>query len=226
MTSLPEALPSADTPTAEDQATVLFPNDQGALPADTRRALVNLLTGPSLDARRQAKLWQVLLRDELVLRARLHELFLELVIDREQGVAFTRQVSEDDLDAPILLRRANLTFVETVLVIFLRSRLTQSAAHGERATVSASEMLESLSVYERADNTDRAKFVKQAQAAIEKAKKLNFLHKLRGPEDRFEISPTLKLLFPAEEIQALTTLYRNLAAAPAGLPDADESEEE
>lgn len=224
MTSLPDSMPTADTSTSEDQATVLFLNDRGALPADTRRALVNLLTGPSLDARRQAKLWQVLLRDELVLRARLHDLFLELVIDREQGVAFTRQVSADDLDAPILLRRANLTFVETVLVIFLRSRLTQSASQGERATVSAAEMMESLSVYERTDNTDHAKFVKQAQAAIEKAKKLNFLHKLRGPEERFEISPTLKLLFPAEEIQALTALYRNLATAPSELLDAPKSD--
>lgn len=213
MNSMPNTPP--DTPTPESTACpVLFMSDRGQLPEDTRRALTQLISGPSLDARRHSKLWPVLLRDEAVLRSRLHELFIDLVVDREQEVAFTRQVSSPDLDVPILLRKATLTFIETVLVLFLRRRLTEADAHGDRATVSATEMLEYLSVYERADNVDQVRFQKQAQGAVEKAKKLNFLHKLRGPEDRFEISPTLKLLFPAEEIQALTALYEQLASLP------------
>jgi hypothetical protein len=38
------------------------------------------------------------------------------------------------------------------------------------------------------------------------------LQKLRASEDRFEIAPTLKLLFSAEEIIALTALYDRMAA--------------
>ena len=72
--------------------------------------------------------------------------------------------------------------------------------------------MEFLTLYERASNTDRAGFAKRVHASIEKIKKHSILQKIRSSEDRFEISPTLKLLFSAEEIQALTHLYQRMAA--------------
>ncbi|WP_431476418.1 DUF4194 domain-containing protein [Massilia eburnea] len=197
---------------AAPQPTALFLNDSGELPLDTRRVLVQLLSGPSLEGRRHAKLWPVLLRDETVIQRRLHDLFLDLVIDRDMQVAFTRQVDAGDLEVPILLRRAQLTFIDSVLVLFLRQRLTQAEAHSERAVVSRDEMVENLVLYERAASTDRAGFTKRIAASIEKMKKHNILQKIRASEDRFEISPTLKLLFTAEEIVALTALYDAMAA--------------
>jgi hypothetical protein len=121
-------------------AGVLFVNDTGELPLDTRRVLVKLLSGPSLEGRRHPRLWPVLLRDEQVIRRRLAELFLELVLDRDLQVAFTSQVAADELDIPILLRRAQLTFIDSVLLLFLRQRLTQADSHGERAVVARDEM--------------------------------------------------------------------------------------
>jgi hypothetical protein len=193
-------------------AGVLFVNDTGELPLDTRRVLVQLLSGPSLEGRRHPRLWPVLLRDEQVIRRRLAELFLELVLDRDLQVAFTSQVAADELDIPILLRRAQLTFIDSVLLLFLRQRLTQADSHGERAVVARDEMTENLMPYERAASTDRAGFSKRVNASIEKLKKHNILQKLRASDDRFEISPTLKLLFSAEEIIALTALYDRMAA--------------
>jgi len=83
--------------------------------------------------------------------------------------------------------------------------------------------------YERAASTDKAGFVKRVNASIEKIKKHNILQKIRASDDRFEISPTLKLLFSAEEIIALTALYERMAADE--LPDlarqpVDEGDEE
>jgi hypothetical protein len=196
----------------------LFSGDSGELPMDTRRVLVHLLLGPALDAERQTKLWPVLLRDERVLRSRLHELFLELVVDHEQRVAFTRQVVDEAADIPVLLRKAALTFVQSALVLFLRQQLTQADARGERAVVSLDEMREHLRVFEREQNTDRAKFERQAQGAVEKAMQLNLIRRLRGEDDRYEVSPTLKLLFPAEEILALTETYTRLAERPSHGP--------
>jgi len=123
-----------------------------------------------LTLRRQSKLWPVLLRDEAVIRSRMHDLFLEVVIDHEQRVAFTRQVVSEILDVPILLRRASLTFLDTALLLFLRQRLTQADAQGERAVVSADDMQEYLSVFERDGNPDHAKFERQIVNAIDKAK--------------------------------------------------------
>lgn len=211
----------ADIGTAAAEAPAqagLFVNDSGELPLETRRVLVQLLSGPSLDGRRHQKLWPVLLRDEAVIRRRLCELFLDLVIDRDMQVAFTSQVDAGDLDIPLLLRRAQLTFIDSVLLLFLRQRLTQADTQGERAVISQDEIVENLALYERAASTDRAGFTKRINASIEKVKKHNILQKIRASEDRYEIAPTLKLLFSAEEILTLTALYQRMAAGEAAAP--------
>ena len=196
-----------------DQA--LYQGDSGDLSLDARRVLVQLLAGPSLDGQRHSKLWPILIRDEAAIRSRLSELFLQLVIDRDLQVAFTRQAETGDLEVPRLLRRANLTFLDSILLLHLRQRLTQAEAHGDRAVVSTDEIVEVLGVYEQAGNTDRVLFEKRIHASIEKIKKHSILRKIRSSDDRFEISPTLKLLFSAEEIQALTRIYHDMRAPNA-----------
>ncbi|MGG7605266.1 DUF4194 domain-containing protein [Massilia sp. BKSP1R2A-1] len=217
---------SVPVPADAMPAGALFVNDSGELPLDTRRVLVQLLSGPALEGRRHSALWTVLLRDEAVIRRRLSELFLDLVLDRDMQVAFTSQVSAEELDVPILLRRAQLTFIDSVLLLFLRQGLTQAEAHGERAVVARDDMVENLLPYERSTSTDRAGFTKRVNASIEKLKKHNILQKLRGSEDRFEISPTLKLLFSAEEIITLTALYERMAAGDAAAPGRQAIDEE
>jgi hypothetical protein len=197
---------------SEHNANGLFSGDTGELPLDTRRVLVQLLSGPSLDERRHSKLWSVLLRDEDVVRRRLADLFLELIIDRDLQVAFTREADTGELDAPKLLRRSQLTFIDSVLLLFLRQQLAQAASHGGRAVVSKTDIVDHLNLYDRSGNTDKAGFDKRVYASIEKIKKHSILQKIHSSEDRFEVSPTLKLLFSAEEIQALTSLYQNIAA--------------
>jgi hypothetical protein len=198
----------------------LFANDSGELPFDTRRALVQLLSGPSLDVRRHSKLWSVLLRDEIVIRKYLCELFLELVIDNDLKVAFTRQAETDDMEIPKLLRRTQLTFIDSTLLLYLRQQLAQAQTHGDRAVVSKKDIVEHLGIYDKTGNTDKAGFDKRIHASIEKIKKHNILQKIRSSDDRFEVSPALKLLFSAEEIQALTKLYKNMNA------EQEEGEEE
>jgi hypothetical protein len=208
----------------------LYQGDCGQLQIETRRALVQLLLGPALDARRHPRLWPVLIRDEAVLRSRLADLFLELVIDVDQKVAFTRQADVGELEAPILLRRAPLTFVDSVILLLLRQRLTQAEVRGERAVVETIEIMEQLAPYERAANTDHAGFQKRIRASIEKMKDHSILQKIRGSEDRYEISPTLKLLFSAEHIAELTRQYQELTDATGGQiaaePEGADNEEE
>ncbi|HVV53061.1 MAG TPA: DUF4194 domain-containing protein [Polyangia bacterium] len=202
-----------------DERGAVFAGDRGLLSVDTRRVLVQLLLGPAMDARRQTKLWPVLLREEDVIRSRLHELFLDLVIDHEQKVAFTRQVSEEGVDIPVLLRRTNLTFLESALLLHLRQRLTQADVQGERAVISHDEMVVHLGVFERKGNADHARFSRLVQNAIDKGKKLSLLQKVRGTNDRYEVSPTLKLLFSAEEIQVLTRAYVGLTAGEVSVAE-------
>lgn len=208
----PQVSQGEATPAAQERA--LYPGDAGALPEDARRALVQLLAGPSLDGKRHGKLWPALLRCESVIRSRLADLFLNLVLDRDQEVAFVRQADTGELDAPILLRRTMLTFLESVLMLYLRQLLTEADAQGRRAVVSETEMVEQMKVYERKDNTDRAGFEKRIRAAIHKVKENSIISPIRGTEDRYEISPTLKLLFSADVVAALARQYAAHHRAP------------
>ncbi|MFY9510605.1 MAG: DUF4194 domain-containing protein [Rubrivivax sp.] len=210
------------SPLGSNEAKTLFEGDASTLPYDVRRAFALLLRGPSLDER-HSRLWPVLLAHEIRLRELLHNVFLDLVIDREQRVAFTRPVHAPELDVPHLLREVRLTFLDTALVLFLRMRLTLAEAAGERATLARSEMIDQLKAYEASDNVDRSRFGKQVDNAIEKAKKYNFLRQIRNSGDRFEVSPALKLVFSHEQIRALQGTYRRIAAELAGEPATGEA---
>lgn len=216
---------------------VLFHGDTGELSLETRRTLVQLLLGPSMDARRHGKLWSVLLRDERVIRSRLHELFLDLVLDRDTQVAYTRQRQDEAGTFPVLLRKAPLNFLESAMVIYLRQQLLQGATADERVVVSQQELHDHLTVFERTGNQDRSGFVGKICAAVEKLHKLGLLRRLGRGGERFEVSPTLKLLFSAEDVERLVSTLRSQAEqspsqddqAPLAMGDAlppdDEDEE-
>jgi len=206
-----EALPIDVEPTPARKG-ALFEGDTGALPLDARRALCQLLIGPSIDGR-SSPLWPAVLRFEAQLRAHLNDLFLELVLDREAGVAFTRQADTGELDTPVLLRSSPLTFIDSVLLLYLRQQLAEADAQGHRAVVEDSVLVDALSVYEKNVSTDRAGFNKRIAASIAKMKENHVLEKLRGSEDRYEVSPALKLLFSAEDVQNLANVYRQLREA-------------
>lgn len=197
----------------------LYPGDTGQLPEEARRVLAQLLAGPSLDAKRHGRLWAALRQHETVVRSRLAELFLDLVVDSDLDVAFTRQADTGELDTPKLLRQAPLTFLQSVLLLYLRQLLAEAGARGERALVSGEEMMEYMKLYEPEGNTDRAGFEKRIRAAIEKAKDHSLISPIRGSEDRYEISPTLKLLFSADEVAALGRQYAALRDASSGESD-------
>jgi hypothetical protein len=192
----------------EPEQVKLYQGDTGAIPEDARRVLVQLLAGPSIDSRRHSKLWPALLRYRDVIHSRLSELFLELIVDEDLQVAFTRQADTSELDAPKLLRRSPLTFLDSALMLYLRQLLTDADIQGQRAVVSSEEIVEQLRLYEKSQSTDQAGFEKRITSAIEKAKKNSILSAIPGGENRYEISPTLKLLFNAEEISALIKIYQ------------------
>lgn len=198
----------------------LFDGDTGALPLDARRALCQLLSGPSVDASRHSQLWPTVLRYEAQLRSHLNDLFLELVVDREAGVAFTRQADTGELDTPVLLRSSPLTFIDSVLLLHLRQQLAEADAQGRRAVVEETVLVDALSVYEKNLSTDRAGFNKRVAASITKMKENHVLEKLRGSDDRYEVSPALKLLFSAEDVQNLAQIYRQLREADEAMEDA------
>ncbi len=212
---LHDAEPVMVTTLPRRNADELFIGDTGKLSLDARRALCQLLMGPSIDQQRHAKLWPALIRSESAIRSSLSDLFLELVLDRDSGVAFTRQADTAELDTPVLLRTSPLTFIDSVLLLYLRQQLAEAEARGNRAVVADAEMAEALAIYEKNLSTDRAGFNRRVAAAVQKMKDTHILTRLAGQDDRHEVSPALKLLFSAEDVAALSAVYRQLRETPA-----------
>lgn len=188
----------------------LFPGDRGDMSLETRRVFVNLLRGPLIDGQRQPNLWTVLLRDESLIRSRLSEMFLTLVLDVDQTIAFTQQADTEGIDAPSLLRKATLSFRESALLLHLRAELAVADAQGERCVVDREKVVDHLRGYMAADDNDSVKYDRQSEAAIEKLAKLSLLHKLKGSDTRMEVSQALRLMFSITEIEALTSAYDSM----------------
>ena len=216
----PELADDADEPAPSG----LRDGDTGTLREQSRRAVVQLLRGPYLAARRHPQLWNAVLGDEQAIRSNLADLFLDLVVDTEAEVAFVRNVDQETFEAPKVVRSAPLTFMDTALLLHLRQQLLQ-AGGGERVIVGADELADQLQVYRGRDNADPAMFGKRINASWTKLEKYGILART-STEGRFEISPVLRLIFGAEEITAVQAEFARLAAdgSAPGTADAEDAE--
>lgn len=203
----------------------LYDGDCGELPLNARVALVRLLQGPWIGASKDGNaLWNDVLLYESTLRGRLGDIFKELVVDVDEQVAFIREADTGEMSVPRLLKHITLNYMDTVLVLELREIL--SGAHGQRITVSKSDLKERVSVYHRTDNTDLAGFEKSFERALERMVKRCFVKKLFKSDD-YEVMPVLKVLFPIERIRELLEQYKmSTQAAAPGQEDADEWQDE
>lgn len=176
----------------------LFATDHGRLPLRVRIVLARLLKGPYLD-RSKPELWTAMMTFETAIRRWLGEVFLELVIDHDDGVAFTKQLRPSELPekAPILLRPVRLTYFEAALLLILR-KTQQDAIHlGERAVISLSrdDVKEMLTLHRKSGDTNLVTSEAHANAVIRKFEKdYKILKKLKSTTESYEIAPVIKFL--------------------------------
>jgi len=211
MTTTTETETGADFGPNTDGApdTALWTGDTGVMGEQSRRALLELIKGPYLSGVKAPTLWSALLADEASIRSRLHELFLELVVDRVGEFAFVRNVSTTELTVPSTVRSAALTFLDTAMLLVLRQMLLAGEAEG-RVIVGQEDVFEQLQVYRTVDR-DESDFNKRLNSTWLKMKNtLRVIHQA-GAEDRAEISPVLRLIVDAEQIAAISGEYRRIA---------------
>lgn len=188
----------------------LWPEDTGALAATSRKVLVQLVKGPYVSAERHKEAWKVLLSDTSAIRSRLADLFLDLVLDETQGVAFVRNAPLSDGSAPQVVRTMALTFLDTAMLLFLRRELLRGSGT-QRVIIGKDEVFDHLKSYRKSESTDEAGFLKRISSSWSKMEK----HSLLLPtttSDRYEISPILRLVFSPEQIQAVDAEYQALAS--------------
>lgn len=204
--------------------------DTGTLGERTRRVLLELLKGPYVSGAQSPQLWSALVADEGIVRSRLHDLFLELIIDKIDEFAFTRKVVTDEIDVPAAVRSERLTFLDTAMLLVLRQLLL--AAPGEqRVIIDREEVYERLAIYRTGDESTFQRNLNGAWNRM--SNRLRVLHK--AGEDRFEISPMVKFLIDEDQVRELIDVYERIASgeakgsiAEAGLSsdDTDDTEED
>lgn len=187
----------------------LWPGDTGTLHEQSRRALLRLLQGPYLAGAAHPQLWAALIADERAIRSRLHDLFLDLVVDRVDEFAFTRKIRTGEVDVPQALRSERLTFADTAMLLVLR-QLLLSAAGERRVIAGQDEVFERLSVYR---DGDESTYLRNLNAAWNRMKnRFRVLHDVG--DDRVEISPVVKFLIDESQVEALSVVYAKLAQPP------------
>lgn len=196
--------PSGIEETEDESSLSLFEGDEGGLPLAQRQCLVMLLKKRVLTAERNPREWSTLLEDQRLVKGRLNELFCDLVIDRDRGLAFKVQMrSEAPGRFPPLLRDTAYSREETILLIFLRQRYLTDRSNGlERVHVDRQECLDHVTRFRPAHATDVTGDLSRATNALDSMHAAGVLAKT-ADEVRFVISPVIEALLPLKKLHAL-----------------------
>lgn len=205
--------------------------DTGTLTIDARRALLKLIQGPYLSAARAPGPWSALLADEAVVRSRLHDIFLDLVLDRDAGFAFVRNAATGEQEAPVAVRSEQLTFIDTAMLLVLRQMLL-TGEHDGRVIVGRDDVFEQLAPFRTADR-DETDFAKRLNASwLKMRNKLRVVHAVS--DERVEISPVLRMLVDADQVRTIAAEYERIrsgerdasgAVTDLGIPVDDDGQE-
>ena len=185
----------------------LYEGDTGRLTFDERQLLVYLLKGPYLLRAERPNLWNTLTNSHERIQSALSDLFLTLTVSEETGIAFCRQAEVGDLQVPLLLRRFELTYLDSVLILEMRERLMAAEIKGERALISAESIQETLRSFDKAAQGNEKTFKGHVNGVLKRMLNRKLLLKVSGSKDMFEISLVLKLLFNIDEIVHLKEVY-------------------
>jgi len=195
-----------------------LPGDR--LPEPGRRALVSLLLNRYICRGRHRVAWEGILAYEDDLRARLDEMYLDLIVDHEAEVAFKRQQDGDDL--PRMLRREKaLTRDTSFVLVFLRREYAFADPADGPVVVTRDQISEFLRAYREDGDADDARFSRRVDAAINTLiKPWQILEPDPAVDYLFTISPVVVPLIGADEMRRLETAFRQ-AAGPAASPPPD-----
>ena len=195
--------------------------ESSTMPHEARRVLVYLMRQGAVLAAENLKLFQQMCRYETAIRQHLAEVYIQLVLDSKQGVAYIinaesmsdidEDVSTGSDDFPTLIRKRTLTLYDTLVLLILRKYYQERETAGEQRIIIDVERIQaSLIPFIPITNHD-SKDRKKLSGSLEKLSEKKVLSVLRGEEGRYEITPIIRYVVNAEFLQNLLTEYEQLA---------------
>lgn len=203
----------------------LYEGDEGTLSLAERRTLVELLRHQVITRARHPREFATLAGEsERLICSRLHDLFLDLVVDRERGVAYKTQIrSESAGQFPSLLRDAAYSREATILLVHLRQRhLAERSAGSVRVFVDLRDCLDAVERFRPVHATDVAGDLARAHKAVEAMRSAGVLSAGEEPE-RYEITDVIEVILPLERLEELVVrlMELNRPGAPSAGHDHD-----
>lgn len=201
--------PIGDEPVGDERiedgpSGVLFDGDQGTLPLQARRAAVLLLKRTHLTSITHPKQWRALLDHANDIGPLLNNLFLELVIDERNEVAYKRQAGREVPGRPFttLLKERKYTPEEAAVMIRLRQIHQAARREGHSAAyINRSDLFTDLE-YLRPDSSDLVRDRVAVDRAIQALVADDLLLKVSDDDDRLRISPVIETILKVERVQA------------------------
>lgn len=193
---------------------------RGHLKEEARPALITLLKQGVILHSRKPKVFELILANKDAVVDHLADMNLVLTLDERAGMAFIRQVGEEDFDededdsiemsATMISRRA-LTLYETYVVLSLRRHFQEREASGEtKIIIDVEKIMNDLVPFmplSTSSNIDR----KRLNGTLKSLQRKKLIMSVRNNEDRFEISPIIRHVVNAEFLENMINEYQKLA---------------
>ncbi|WP_168408264.1 DUF4194 domain-containing protein [Acinetobacter indicus] len=196
------------------------------MPHEARRILVHLMRYGTLLAAENLNMFAELCRYETQIRRHLKEVYIQLILDEKQGVAYIinaeQDVQEEEEECtenfPVLIRKRTLTLYDTLILLILRKYYQERESLGEQKIIIDIERIQSgLIPFIPLTNHD-SKDRKKLNSSLDKFCEKKVLSVVRGEDGRYEITPIIRYVVNAEFLQNLLTEYQQLAEAAATQP--------
>jgi len=190
-------------------------HESGKLPPEARRALVSLLKYGVILATQKSKLFDSVCRYQSAVQSHLADVYLKLVLDEKTGVAFVAQLDENDVEdeeeSVSLITRRTLSLYDTLLLLVLRKHYQERESAGEQRVIIDIERIEANLLpflpLTNSAKSDRKKLITTLNKMLEK----RLLRKVRGSNDRLEITPVIRYVVNAVFLEQMLEEYQGLA---------------
>jgi hypothetical protein len=154
--------------------------------------------------------WNILLTSVSMLESYFARLGLRLVVAESDGMAYLRQLNEDEATAgydslPKLFRSTRLSYGQTLLCVLLRDelrRFEEEEVRDERCVIDEPTLLQQWESFFPTVR-DEVKMLRDMQAALRKLEELGFVALFGGEPAGWEVRRILKARLPASHLEEL-----------------------
>lgn len=206
----------------ENQNDVLFRQpEQPRMPDEARHALVYLMRQGVVLTEDKPHIFAAICRHQREIRGHLADVFLYLMLDEKNGVAFVSLenqeldddpffANEEEEDARSLITPRKLTVFDTLVLLALRKHYQERETAGEQKIMMDKDrllanILPMMQAHER-EKADKSKL----SGCLKRFAERKIISLNKNDEERFEITPLIRYIIDTNQLNDFIQAYQTL----------------